>query len=755
MNVKALNHYQSRLKKLRSEAESSLDANQADSAALKKINQQKINASDLLLCELQVHQVELEMQNKQLIQANLTEEILRNRYTDLYDFAPIAYFTINPDGITTELNLKASSMFGIDRNNPIQRRFARFIADQDKDRWHQIFMRLKKQATGSEISVCLILKRTDDSSFYGQLNCRRAKDEDSLGILHVTVADISEIKKAEADLRIAATAFESQEGIFITDPNTVILKINRSFTRITGYTEEDIVGKTPRILHSDVQDTSFYKHMWNSINTKGSWQGEIFNKRKNGDTYFELLSITAIYDKNNVLQNYVGSLIDISSQKAAAEQIEKLAFYDQLTGMPNRRLLLDRLKHALASSSRSGKNCALMFIDVDNFKSLNDTQGHDMGDLLLKKMAERLTNCVREGDTVSRIGGDEFVVMLENLSNNLELATNQTQTIAEKMLVVLSEHYLLASHEFRCTSSIGIILFSGHNASVDDLLKRVDIAMYQAKHSGRNRLCFFDKIMQSRLETRVKLEQDLRLGMSQNQFLPYYQKQVSHDGSTIGAELLIRWLHPQDGIIAPMQFIPLAEESGMILQMGQYMLEIACKQLEIWKNSPVNKSLSIAVNVSSRQFYQPDFVNTLVALINKYAINPNKLDLELTETVVLDNIDDAMTKMRALNQLGIKFSIDDFGTGYSSLAYLTQLPLSFLKIDQSFVRNIGVKAHDGVIIQTILAMAKSLGMTVIAEGVETEAQRDFLAINGCKLYQGFLFGKPVPLIEFEQSLLAN
>jgi EAL domain-containing protein (putative c-di-GMP-specific phosphodiesterase class I) len=320
------------------------------------------------------------------------------------------------------------------------------------------------------------------------------------------------------------------------------------------------------------------------------------------------------------------------------------------------------------------------------------------------------------------------------------------------MLAVLSEHYLLASHEFRCTSSIGIILFSGHNASVDDLLKRVDIAMYQAKHSGRNRLCFFDKIMQSRLETRVKLEQDLRLGMSQNQFLPYYQKQVSHDGSTIGAELLIRWLHPQDGIIAPMQFIPLAEESGMILQMGQYMLEIACKQLEVWKNSPVKKSLSIAVNVSSRQFYQPDFVNTLVALINKYSIDPNKLDLELTETVVLDNIDDAMTKMRALNQLGIKFSIDDFGTGYSSLAYLTQLPLSFLKIDQSFVRNIGVKANDGVIIQTILAMAKSLGMTVIAEGVETQAQRDFLAINGCKLYQGFLFGKPVPLMEFEQSL---
>jgi EAL domain-containing protein (putative c-di-GMP-specific phosphodiesterase class I) len=243
--------------------------------------------------------------------------------------------------------------------------------------------------------------------------------------------------------------------------------------------------------------------------------------------------------------------------------------------------------------------------------------------------------------------------------------------------------------------------------------------------------------------------------MSQNQFLPYYQKQVSHDGSTIGAELLIRWLHPQDGIIAPMQFIPLAEESGMILQMGQYMLEIACKQLEIWKSCPVNRLLSIAVNVSSRQFYQPDFVNILVVLINKYAIDPNKLDLELTETVVLDNIDDAMTKMRALNQLGIKFSIDDFGTGYSSLAYLTQLPLSFLKIDQSFVRNIGVKANDGVIIQTILAMAKSLGMTVIAEGVETEAQRDFLAINGCKLYQGFLFGKPVPLIEFEQSLSAD
>jgi EAL domain-containing protein (putative c-di-GMP-specific phosphodiesterase class I) len=261
--------------------------------------------------------------------------------------------------------------------------------------------------------------------------------------------------------------------------------------------------------------------------------------------------------------------------------------------------------------------------------------------------------------------------------------------------------------------------------------------------------------MQSRVESRVELEQDLQLGMSLNQFVPYYQKQVNSDGITIGVELLIRWLHPKNGLISPMQFIPLAEENGMILEMGQYMLEIACKQLEVWKNNPVNKSLSIAVNVSSRQFYQPDFVNTLVALINKYSIDPNKLDLELTETVVLDNIDDAMTKMRALNQLGIKFSIDDFGTGYSSLAYLTRLPLSHLKIDQSFVRNIGVKESDSIIVKTIIAMAKNLGMTVIAEGVETEAQRDFLAINGCKLYQGFLFGKPVPLIEFEQSLLAN
>lgn len=752
LSEKPIRHYESRLQQLRDEAEGKLALAVENTASTKALVQKSTQAADTLLHELQVLKMEFEIQADELQRANINAENSRNRYLNLYEFAPIGYFGIDAKGIATEVNLKAASMFGIARSYLTKHRFAHFVSDQDKHRWHQTFIRLKDEVVGTEHDLTLILQRHDGVNFHGQINCLRVNDVINPEILRVTLVDISKLKQAESQLRIAAIAFESQEGIFITDANSVILKTNQAFTNITGYSAEEVLGKTPRLLSSGRHDKAFYKSMWNSIKSRGSWHGEIWNKRKNGEIYAQLLTITAVVAEQGSTQHYVGALIDITEKKAAVAQIEKLAFYDPLTNMPNRRLLLERIRHALAATNRSAQHGALLFIDVDHFKTLNDTLGHDVGDLLLQQIAQRLTKCVREGDTVSRIGGDEFVVMLENISEYPEIAAKQTKITSEKILAALNENYRLATHEYHCTSSIGIILFSGHHASIDDLLKRADIAMYQAKHSGRNKLCFFNDKMQFDLEARVKLERDLELAINNHQFEIYYQKKVTHDRKAIGAEVLIRWLHPERGLVSPFEFIAIAEENGMILKIGQWLLESACRQLKTWELDAHTQNLHLAVNVSSRQFCQADFVAQVMAIVEKTAIDPSKLELELTETLVLDNIDDVTNKMNELNKLGITFSIDDFGTGHSSLAYLTKLPLTFLKIDQSFVRNIGLKPTDAVIIQTIIGMAKNLGMSVIAEGVETEEQLNFLALNGCAIYQGFMFSKPVPLIEFEQLL---
>jgi len=561
--------------------------------------------------------------------------------------------------------------------------------------------------------------------------------------------DITERKRTESDLCVAAIVFESQEGMFVTDAHKDILRVNRAFTKITGYTAEDVIGKNPRILQSGRHDADFYAAMWESVNSTGAWEGEIWNRRKTGEVYPEHLTITAVIVADGMVSNYVATLTDITMSKAAADEIERLAFYDSLTGLPNRRLLWDRLKLALASSHRSGRIGALLFLDMDNFKILNDTLGHDMGDMLLKQVAQRLKPCLREGDTVARLGGDEFVVMLEDLSEQALEAAAQTEVIGDKILAALNQSYQLAMHECYSTASIGAILFKGHEQSIDELLKQADIAMYQAKSSGRNALRFFDPQMQANISARVALEADLRLALTENQFKLYYQAQVYHNRQVIGAEALIRWQHPVRGLVLPVDFIPLAEETGLILPIGQWVLEMACAQIKIWEGSMHTQHLQLAVNVSARQFRQIDFVEQVIMALRRNAINPDRLKLELTESMVLDDIEDSVRKMSALREIGVRLSMDDFGTGYSSLAYLTKLPLDQLKIDRSFVHNIGIKSTDAVIVQTIIGMANNLGMEVIAEGVETEAQQAFLEQHNCQVCQGYLFSKPEPIERFE------
>lgn len=432
--------------------------------------------------------------------------------------------------------------------------------------------------------------------------------------------------------------------------------------------------------------------------------------------------------------------------------VYQLAYSDPLTELPNRRLFQDRLEHAIALSNRTKQYRALMFLDMDNFKTLNDTKGHGMGDLLLIEVAKRLSANVRASDTLARLGGDEFVVLLGELSENEKSASEQALMIAEKISSSLNQPYQLNQLAYKCSASIGVTMFCNAGITIEEVHKRADAAMYQAKNAGRNTVRFYDPHTQAALEARSELEHALRLAVEQKQLHLFFQVQVDENNQPVGAEVLLRWIHPVMGMVFPGQFITIAEETGLILPIGQWVMETACKQIKLWEEHPQTRNLQLAVNVSARQFHQPDFVAQVDNLIKQTGIKPSRLKLELTESMVLVDVTDTVAKMHALKQLGVRFSMDDFGTGYSSLSYLSQLPLDQLKVDQSFVRNIGIKSSDAVIVQTIIGMANNLNMESIAEGVETQAQRDFLEQAGCKRYQGYLFGKPEPLEKFKDSL---
>ena len=567
-----------------------------------------------------------------------------------------------------------------------------------------------------------------------------------------TSLDITERKLADMELRIAATAFESQEGMLVTDVNKVILKVNKAFTKISGYTAEEAIGQTPRLVSSGHHHEDFYQSMWQNIIENGGWEGEVWNRRKNGEIYPQHLTITAVKGADGVVTNYVATFTDVTLRNAAEAEINHLAFYDALTRLPNRRLLIDRLNHALSAGARLGWGGALLFLDLDHFKTLNDTLGHDVGDLLLRQVAERLTACVREADTVARLGGDEFVVMLEDLSKQPMEAAAQAETIANKILTTLTQPYQLSNNLYQSTVSIGVVLFSDHEHAHEDLLKHADIAMYQAKKAGRNTLRFFDPEMQNSINTRAALEIDLRKALDNHEFQLYYQIQVDSAGRALGAEALIRWIHSERGLVSPFDFIPLAEETGLILPIGQWVLETACAQLKAWQQSPLTRELTLSINVSAKQFYQSDFAAKVQDAINLHEVNPARLKLELTESILLDQIEATITTMNKLREIGIRFSLDDFGTGYSSLQYLKVLPLYQLKIDQSFVRDLALDSSDQAIVRTVIAMAQTLSLDVIAEGVETEVQKQLLFSSGCTTYQGYLFGRPVPIKQFEASL---
>lgn len=563
--------------------------------------------------------------------------------------------------------------------------------------------------------------------------------------------DISELKYAEEQLRIAAIAFESQEGIAISDAKKIILRVNHAFSKITGYKPSEIIGEKLSILKADYQDDSLYDDVLDTLEDDGYWHGEVMHRRKNGEIFPAWLNIKSVTNDSGNVINYVTTFSDLTQFKQDEAKIHSLAFYDSLTGLPNRRLLYEHLYKILVSSKSDQNYGALLFLDLDNFKILNDTKGHNIGDLLLIEVAKRLQQCLRESDFVARLGGDEFVVLLENLGTDIVVASKISEDIGEKILKVINSPYVLKKYKHHSSVSIGISLYGQSALSVDELLKRSDTAMYQAKNAGRNKLRFYDPETQSKLELRSIMENDLHRAITERQFVLYYQPQVYHNHQIVAAEVLIRWQHPNGKLISPAEFIPVAEDTGLILPIGQWVLDAACTQLKKWEKDINTRLLKLAINVSALQFHQPNFVRLVNKTIEQYKIDPDKIEFELTESIVLDDIDDTLVKMKALRKTGVRFSLDDFGTGYSSLSYLTLLPFDQIKIDQSFTRNIGTERSD-VIVQTIIGMAKNLGMEVIAEGVETELQRQFLEQHGCPVLQGYLFSKPIPIQAFEVLL---
>ena len=576
---------------------------------------------------------------------------------------------------------------------------------------------------------------TQDSAF-SALDCEGQDAHEQLLLLQASIQRLNDI--------VVITDAGLTDG---KEPRIVF--VNDAFERQTGYSRGEVLGKTARILHGRQTQRSELIRIRQEVQAGRSVRSELIHYKKNGELFWLELEIVPVDYFDRGFTHWVSVARDITERKASEDEIEHLAFYDALTQLPNRQLLMDRLEYALLQREGVDELGALMFIDLDNFKSLNDTLGHSKGDLLLQQVASRLSGCIRFSDTVARLGGDEFVVMLENLGRDAEMAKARATIVAEKILVALSEPYDLIGYQHHSTCSIGITFFSKRREQIGDLLKQADLAMYQAKASGRNTLCFFDPAMQALATANAALNSELRQGLRQQQFVLHYQPQVGGDGKMFGVEALVRWLHPQRGLVMPDEFIAQAEESGLILPLGEWVLMTACAQLAAWAKRPETAKLHLAVNVSVRQFRHPEFVDMVMRAINDTGISAHHLKLELTESLLVTGMEVTIAKMSMLKEAGVTLSIDDFGMGYSALSYLKYLPLDQLKVDRNFVKDILTDPNDAAIARTIIGLAQSLGLGVVAEGVETEGQRDLLARFGCECYQGYLFCRALPINELE------
>lgn len=628
--------------------------------------------------------------------------------------------------------------------------FLETIHPLDRDKVNQAYTRSVKNHTPYDIVHRLLLK--DGTLKYVHERCETWYDDDGTPLRSIgTVQDVTKQVLAEERLRQAAAVIDNTgEAVVITDTNNCIVSVNPAFSEITGYAEMEVLGKNPNLLKSERHDSAFYSELWGTLMTTDRWQGEIWNRRKNGDLFPAWSTISVIRDDEGNLCNYVSVFSDITTIKHSQEQLNYLAYHDPLTSLPNRLLFTDRLEHALQRAHRDGHQLAVLFLDLDHFKNINDTLGHVIGDQVLEMAAQRLHGLIREQDTLARLGGDEFTVIVEPLGDPKDAAL-----LAQKMIQAFQQDFLIKDHQLHLTLSIGISIYPRDGKDNSTLIKNADVALYRAKDEGRNNFHFYTSALTTAVFERLTLENALRQALERNEMVLHYQPQYDLNSKRlVGAEALVRWRHPTLGLISPSRFIPLAEECGLIVPLGEWVMHNACKQLRQWQQAGYVLE-RMAVNISTVQVQRGDIVATVNRVLNDTGIAPHLLELEITESLLMQKTDWVITLLESLRGMGINISIDDFGTGYSSLSYLKRIPVNKLKIDRSFIKDLTRDANDEAITRAVIALSKSLQLSVIAEGIENNDQMVMLKALDCNEGQGYLFSPAVPAEEFERFFVKS